>query len=184
MYDSLSCSFYKIQKPKQLPTCEVCSDEPIITSMLQSFLTLKNARGPNSIPCADSSLLPAENNVSCKDYYDQCIRTKRPHVLLDVRVKQQYDMCSLPNSTNIPLEELQGLQNINDIFSNQEKKEDEDSVAPTSKPIYCICRRGIASVEAVNMLLEKSNDEACFVYNIDGGLSSWTDEVDPSFPKY
>ena len=186
MYDSLACSFYKIQKPKPLTRCELCGEDPIITTMLQSFLTLKSARGPSSLLCANSSLLPPEHNVSCRDYYDQCVRTKRPHLLLDVRVKKQYEMCHLPNSKNIPLEELQHIQSIDDIFKKDDNvNDDEDhNMFHTNKPIYCICRRGIASVDAVYMLLGKNANDEKFIYNIDGGLSSWTEEVDPSFPRY
>lgn len=89
------------------------------------------------------------------------------------------------------------------IFSK--KQEDNNSIdadnsssSNINKPIYCICRRGIASVQAVNTLLEKMNkdydeddsnnnqhkNQQRFIYNIDGGLSAWTNEIDPSFPKY
>jgi len=54
------------------------------------------------------------------------------------------------------------------------------------KPIYCVCRRGIASVAATNIIskaaLEHPNIYS--VKNIVGGLNSWRLKVDGTFPKY
>ena len=48
-------------------------------------------------------------------------------------------------------------------------------------PIYFICRRGIASVSATNLLLENGFRD---VWNIDGGLTEWKKKIDENFPFY
>lgn len=106
---------------------------------------------------------------SSQEYY-KVRQDKISHILLDVRVKEQFELCSLEGAVNIPLgsleEELDKLQEL---------------TLDGTKPVYCLCRRGIASIEAtkkLSKLLPSSN-----VYNIKGGLNSWK-TIDPLFPMY
>ena len=94
-----------------------------------------------------------------------------PHVLIDVRVPEQFSLCALDGAVNIALDEL--MEKIETV---------ETLSAHGEKPIFCICRRGIASVAATKLLSSVSN--ICSVTNIKGGLDSWRDSVDQSFPKY
>jgi adenylyltransferase/sulfurtransferase len=96
------------------------------------------------------------------------------HILLDVRVKEQYSLCSLDGSINLPLEELEGkLGYVEELSAGK-------------KTIYCLCRRGIASAIATNMLHEAmvQHPRIYRVINIDGGLNSWRKHADKTFPKY
>jgi adenylyltransferase/sulfurtransferase len=54
-------------------------------------------------------------------------------------------------------------------------------------PIYCLCRRGIASATATRIIQKSINDGNAAihsVYNITGGLQSWVETVDSDFPEY
>ena len=44
-----------------------------------------------------------------------------------------------------------------------------------------MCRRGIASIAATKLLLEKGMEK---VYNINGGLNEWQNKVNPNFLMY
>lgn len=56
------------------------------------------------------------------------------------------------------------------------------SLWPCSRvAVYVMCRRGILSAAATNLLLEKGLSQ---VYNIRGGLTAWHHEVDTGFPLY
>mmetsp|Transcript_59971 Transcript_59971/g.89058 ORF Transcript_59971/g.89058 Transcript_59971/m.89058 type:complete len:392 (+) Transcript_59971:490-1665(+) len=198
MYDSLSCSFFSLKKTPPNPKCAVCSPNfSTIKSMEDSQKINAIARGPNNIvnekdrtsSSASSSQhnasstmsvtnLPSNLQISCKEYHEKYkSKNDKPHVLLDVRVKRQYEMCALDNSINIPLNEIK--EKIEEI----EKLSDRGT-----KPIFCLCRRGIASAEATRIIQDAigsaSHDGILSVYNIDGGLNAWVEEVDPSFPKY
>ena len=146
---------------------------------------------PNAAAEPLSLLLPKECTVSCQEY-NRIRNDEEPHVLIDVRVKEQFDMCALDGAINIPLASLPDQLDAIEELS-----------AGGSKPVYCICRRGIASVEAVNILCEAEAEEAKqasssttkptptttrrkirSVKNITGGLNAWQEQVDESFPKY
>ena len=129
-----------------------------------------STRGPScNVEYNDIPPLDQKYNVTCQDY--QRLREsdndeQHEHVLLDVRAQEQFALCALEGAINIPLEDL--TDQLDQLVSN--------------KPIYCICRRGRASVAATQLLLEQN--PTLTVRNIQGGLNAWRETVDPSFPKY
>ena len=169
MYDSLRCSFMNIKKGKKRSNCAICGPEPSISNMADSKSVSSLARGPQQCGMPPNNTLPPEMNISCRDYYQLCL-DKTPHVLLDLRVHRQYELCSLQGSVNI---ELSSLENEIDALKGLS--------GGGSKAVYCLCRRGIASAEAAKILSSKLSTK---VYNIKGGLNSWVTDVDPSFPMY
>jgi len=174
MYDSLNCSFLNIKKPPRRKKCAVCSEEEEVTtikSMEDSAKSLENVRGPSV--CAikpPDNVLSEENKISCVKY-NEVRQSNVPHVLLDVRVPRQYEMCSLDGSINLPLGQLQSKLDVVDELSNNGEV-----------PVYCLCRRGIASAAAVRVIQESKYKGK--VYNIEGGLTSWVQSVDIEFPQY
>mmetsp|Transcript_12581 Transcript_12581/g.23591 ORF Transcript_12581/g.23591 Transcript_12581/m.23591 type:complete len:454 (-) Transcript_12581:32-1393(-) len=189
MYDSLSCSFMSIKKNKKRIDCAVCGTRPTICNMSDCKVASTLARGPlqcglqqqqpqqqpqprdDTVPAPPS--LPMLHHVSCKEYYNKILCNNTPHLLLDVRVRNQYELCSIRGSVHMELSKLS--ENVEQI----QKMSDEGS-----KDIYCICRRGIASLEAKQILSRLLPSSKYKVYNINGGLNAWVKEVDPSFPIY
>lgn len=172
MYDSLRCSFLSIKKGKKRSNCAVCGPQASITSMEHSKAVSSSARGPQQ--CGMMSVTPEiKMNKSCLEYY-QLLKDNTDHVLLDVRVQRQYELCALKGAVNIELGSLKEKINIGQIeaLSNS-----------GIKPIYCLCRRGIASAEAARILSEILPSQYS-VYNIKGGLNAWVNDIDPSFPMY
>ena len=172
MYDSLQCSFLRIKKPPKQAACAVCGPNATILTMEDSSKASSSSRGPSCATTVSAPLL-SSNNVSCT-HYSLVRKSGKPHILLDVRVKEQYDLCNLDGAINLPLEELEA------------KLSYVESLSCGAKPIYCLCRRGIASAIATNMLLEaqRKHPNLHSIMNITGGLNSWRETVDSSFPKY
>lgn len=173
MYDSSECSFMLIKKPPRQPQCKVCGTNPTITSMEDSHSASEGARGPSS---CSVNISPEDISdflcISCEEY-DRIRHTGEDHILLDVRVKEQFDLCSLPGAINIPLDLIP--YKIKEIAN----------IANGCKTIYCICRRGIASVTATNIIAKGAlTYNICSVKNIVGGYNSWRAKVDGTFPNY
>jgi rhodanese-related sulfurtransferase len=142
--------------------------------MDESAEAVKSARGPScTLPPSVVGPLLNVQEISAADY-DQVRKRNEPHVLLDVRVPEQVDICKLPGSVNIPLKAL--VQRIDEV----------QELSNGSKPVYVICRRGVFSVAATQLLSEKlaAYPKIKSVTNIKGGLEAWRGKVDPSFPKY
>jgi adenylyltransferase/sulfurtransferase len=189
MYDSLHGTFINVKKPPPRINCAICSIAATITTMEESEQSLLSVRGPSgsttlipsttTCPLGDSGEGGGTANVqsiSCIEYNNNVRNIGQPHILLDVRVPRQYEMCSLDGSINLPLEELESqLDTMVGGLSHGQL------------PIYCLCRRGIASTDATRIIQKSINDGNAAihsVYNITGGLQSWVETVDSDFPEY
>jgi adenylyltransferase/sulfurtransferase len=97
---------------------------------------------------------------------DKLGSTKPPH-LLDVRQPDEHAFVALPNSTLIPLGELLSRADEIEDWRNEE--------------VIVYCHHGIRSAQAVAQLRALGFAD---VHNLSGGIDRWTDEVDPSLPRY
>ena len=89
---------------------------------------------------------------------------KKNIVILDVREKEELNIASIKGAIHIPMMEVQSR--VGEL-----KKKREYAV---------ICHSGIRSAQ-VCWLLEKYN---FIVYNVVGGINSWSEEIDSSIQKY
>ena len=84
--------------------------------------------------------------------------------ILDVREPHEYQICNLHGHL-IPLGDLP-------------KRASE---LDTSREIVAHCRSGKRSADAVQFLQQAGFRK---IWNLKGGILAWSDEVDPSVPKY
>ena len=216
-YDGLAGRFYKVKKPPRNRHCPVCSsDNATIRTLDDSRRNLQNTRGPSRAATAAASVglspttpnkpedelsSPSHQEVSVVDYAIVC-KQKHPHILLDVREPVQYELCHLPNARSIPLADLSThLDNVVLLASvdcsdssptsgiiSTESRTAPIALPPTEfLPVYCLCRRGVASAAAAELLqreLYHSRQLPMEIYSIAGGLTAWHLQVDPSFPVY
>ena len=145
---------------------------------------------------------PSDRTQNQQDDNDDKTVNQDAHILLDVRNAEQYALCALPGSVNIPLSQLSKRWTELVALATTNSSSSPNGGSP--KPIYCMCRRGFASVAATKLLLAKkqeqqeqngsSNDSDqqletktllnSEIINVQGGLDAWRRTVDPTFPKY
>lgn len=87
------------------------------------------------------------------------------YILLDVRQPWEFKICQLPNSINIPLNDL------------------DKSVAqlPDDKEIVTICHHGVRSKQAA-IILEQSG--YLKVVSLQGGVEAWARDINPTMERY
>ncbi len=90
---------------------------------------------------------------------------KNDFQLIDIRDEYEYDICCIGG------EKI----NIYSILDNLNKLSKE-------KKIIIYCRTGSRSADIVN-LLDKSYSFNN-VYNLDGGIMKWRDDIDPTIKEY
>ena len=86
-------------------------------------------------------------------------------VLLDVREPHEVDICRIPGSKLIPLGQIQAR--VNELN--------------TADDLVVHCKSGVRSGKAVDFLKTVGFKR---VKNLKGGILAWSDQVDPSVPKY
>jgi len=129
---------------------------------------------------APVSILAPEERIEARDYNEA--RTKKQHLLVDVREKVQFDICSLEGSVNVPFSTLQGSQAVS--TDGVRPMWIPDSLAPDA-PIYVVCRLGNDSQVVARKLKESGLDkDGRYIGDIKGGLKAWKEQVDSSWPEY
>jgi adenylyltransferase/sulfurtransferase len=86
-------------------------------------------------------------------------------LLVDVRDPHELDIARIPGSVNIPLGQFR------DRFGELDRDAD----------IVVHCRSGVRSARAAKVLRDAGYPR---VRNLTGGILAWSDEIDPSVPKY
>jgi adenylyltransferase/sulfurtransferase len=86
-------------------------------------------------------------------------------VLLDVREPHEYQIAKIPNSILIPLGELP--KRVNELDS--------------SADMVVHCKMGGRSAKAIDFLKQAGFKK---LQNMKGGITAWSDQVDPTVPKY
>eukprot|EP01080_Neovahlkampfia_damariscottae_P007459 gene7459-11784_t len=156
LFNGTKCTFRNVKLRSKVSKCKLCGENPTIKELI-----------PYQISCETASNdLPKENRISVEEY-KKILDSKESHLLIDVRVPVQYDICKLPNAENIPLDDL-----------SEEKMK---IVSEKKLPIYVVCRRGISSVSGTEKFLNFGINN---VKNIDGGITAWNKKVDHEFPLY
>lgn len=86
--------------------------------------------------------------------------------IIDVREDNEYAYARIPNSVHIPLGQV--LSRMNEIDPNRET--------------VVHCKMGGRSARAIDAL-QRSGFTGKMA-NLKGGILAWSDEVDPTVPKY
>ncbi len=157
LYDALAMSYRELKLRKD-PNCPVCGEHPRVTQLIdyEQFCGIGSE--------ADRPVLESENEISVSELNARIVGGDEPYIL-DVRQPHEYDICHLPSARLIPLNEL----------STRVHELDRDS------EIVVHCRSGARSAKAVKFLREAGFQR---VKNLKGGILAWSDEIDPSLPRY
>lgn len=157
LFDALSMKYRELKLRKD-PNCPICGDNPTIKALIdyEEFCGIGTE--------ADKIVLEAENEISVTELSEN-IKSNGKAFILDVREPHEYEICRIPNSKLIPLGELP--TRIHELDRGQD--------------IVVHCRSGVRSAKAVKFLREAGFEK---VRNLVGGILAWSDEVDPSVPKY
>ncbi|KND00824.1 uncharacterized protein SPPG_03929 [Spizellomyces punctatus DAOM BR117] len=179
LFDATSGAFRTIKLRGQSPTCAICGKNPTITDLID-YVQFCGAAPTDKTPA--QTLLPDDERSTCREY--SSVRMGAwPHLLLDVRETVQFNICSLPNSLNVPLKDLE--RRLTDVEQAARQAAALESsaiaIAKDALPIYVVCRRGNDSQVAVQLLRQHGFLQA---KDIAGGLERWASEIDPDFPTY
>jgi adenylyltransferase/sulfurtransferase len=119
------------------------------------------------------SILGVDERINVKDY-EKIL--DEDHLTIDVRSVNEFEICQLPKSVNIPIKEL---------LSGKRDREVTEMAKEKSDRVFLVCRRGNDSQLAVEHLMKVFKDQGLPApKDIIGGLHSWTKNVDPNFPIY
>ncbi|KAL5321018.1 hypothetical protein ACEPPN_011828 [Leptodophora sp. 'Broadleaf-Isolate-01'] len=179
LFSALSSpAFRNVRLRARRPKCFACSSEAGLsleglTSGSLDYVLFCGVNMPINI-------LAPDERIEANHYRD--IKRKEKHLLVDVREKVQFDICSLEGSVNVPFSSLQGNRGIAPEGKRPAWVPDD---LPDEAPIYVVCRLGNDSQVVTRKLKESGlGTEGRFIGDIKGGLKAWREQVDASWPEY
>jgi molybdopterin/thiamine biosynthesis adenylyltransferase/rhodanese-related sulfurtransferase len=156
LFDALAMKFRELKLRKN-PECPVCGEHPTQTKLIDyaEFCGVRGEEGPTTVTNVPE--------ITPKELKTRLDRGDDIYVL-DVREPHEYQICNI-NGHLIPLGELS--QRVHELDSSRE--------------IVAHCKSGKRSAEAVEFLRGAGFRK---VSSLKGGILAWSDQVDPSVPKY
>jgi molybdopterin/thiamine biosynthesis adenylyltransferase/rhodanese-related sulfurtransferase len=164
LYDALAMRFREM-KVRRNPECPVCGDHPTIKKLIDyhQFCGVPNPK--EAQPVSE----PASGYVSDTEIDAVALKAKldsgEKFQFIDVREPHEYQIARIPGAKLIPL---------NDV----PKRIDE--LDPEAETVVH-CKMGGRSAKAADFLRAQGFKH---VKNMLGGITAWSDKVDPSVPKY
>jgi molybdopterin/thiamine biosynthesis adenylyltransferase/rhodanese-related sulfurtransferase len=154
LYDALGMSFREMKLRKD-PNCPVCGENPTVTELI-------DYQEFCGIPqqAAQAGEVP---EITVQELEGRLENGNRVSVL-DVREPHEYEVANI-GARLIPLNEL------------PERLVELDR----DEPLAVHCKTGGRSARAVKLLRDAGFQN---VYNVKGGIDAWSEEIDPSVPKY
>ncbi len=156
LYDALGMSFREMKLRKD-PGCPICGENPTVTELIdyEEFC---------GIPQANA----AEERNGVPEITVQELKSKLDDGedinVLDVREPHEYEVANIGVKL-VPLGELP--RRLAEFDQNEN---------------FAIhCKTGGRSAKAVKLLRDAGFGN---VYNVKGGITAWSEEIDPSVPKY
>jgi adenylyltransferase/sulfurtransferase len=142
------------------PQCPVCGLQPSITEPI-------DYEGFCGMPAFSSTTMnppPQVPTLTVQELHSLRLAGQE-HFLLDVREPDEFETARIEGSTLIPLASLPT----------------RTAEIPQSTQVIVHCKLGGRSAKAVAFLLENGFTN---VWNVAGGITAWSEQVDPSVPKY
>jgi molybdopterin/thiamine biosynthesis adenylyltransferase/rhodanese-related sulfurtransferase len=162
LYDALGMRFRELKLRKN-PECPICGDHRTITKLIDyhQFCGVPQ-EAPQQPPKQETKV--TEDEIEVTEVKEKLDRGDH-FVLIDVREPHEYQICNIPAAKLIPLGQ------VGQRLSELDPEAD----------IVIHCKSGMRSARACGILKAAGFKH---VRNMKGGILAWSDQVDPSVPKY
>lgn len=174
LFDGLNSTFRNVKLRTKSSNCDVCAEPRRITTLIdyEQFCGMKASDKDFKL-----ELLPQNNRISVQKL-NEYRQKNDPHLLIDVRSQNEYEICHLDQSINHP------IKMFSDLNNGSGKALIETIKSENIPNVFVICRRGNDSQIAAKKLMEGLYDINVEIHDVIGGLHAWTNQIDENFPKY
>jgi adenylyltransferase/sulfurtransferase len=157
LFDAWRMRFRELKLRKD-PNCPVCGDNPTVKELID----YEQFCGITQTTQASQTTMEEITATELKQRLDKGDDIQ----IIDVREPHEYEIGQIPNSKLIPLGQV-----INRI----------DEIDPTRETVVH-CKMGGRSAKAIDALQRSGFTGK--LSNLVGGITAWSNDVDPSVPKY
>jgi len=165
LYDALNMEFTEVKLRKN-PTCPVCGDNPTVTELIdyEQFCGMPaHDRSQYTAQEVDLNEVRQMTPAALKERLD----AGENLFILDVRQPHEWEISNLSSLGAKLIPQSDVMSHINELDPEQE--------------IVVQCRSGVRSANVILALQQVGFKK---LWNLDGGINRWAQEVDPSLPVY
>lgn len=165
LFDAWKLRFREMKLSKD-PACPVCGENPTIRELIdyEEFCGLRPA--PSQAAANDKTEETRQMEEITASELKQRLDRGDDVQIIDVREPNEYEIARIPGSKLIPLGQVVNRQD--------EIDQERETVVH--------CKGGVRSAKAIEALT-RSGFKGHLV-NLKGGITAWSNDVDPSVPKY
>ncbi len=163
LYDALNMETTEVQLRKN-PSCPVCGEAPTITELIdyEQFC---------GTPAHDHSVygdtvrkdIPQMTAIQLRDLLD----SDTPPLILDVRDRHEWSISNLGKWGALLIPQSEVMEHVDELDKGRD--------------IVVQCRTGVRSADIV---IELQKAGFTNVWNLEGGINQWAEDVDPFVPAY
>ncbi len=157
LYDALDMKFREL-KLRRDPECPLCGEHPTINALIdyEGFCGLKSAN-------QTTPMHPDE--VSVQEMKRALDNPGLGIKVIDVREAEEHRIAHVAGAQLLPLSQL--AQRFTELDPSQ--------------PLYLHCKMGGRSMQALQFLRQHGFQN---LKSVAGGITAWSNEIDPAVPKY
>lgn len=120
LFDGTQTTFRIVKLRGKRENCNICSGTPTITQLIdyEQFCGMKASDKDTKLNVLDNS-----DRITVEQY-NSILQDKTDHLLIDVRSSNEFEICNIQNSINIPIKDIlsnKALESILQYFKNKEK---------------------------------------------------------------
>jgi adenylyltransferase/sulfurtransferase len=157
LFNALDMKFREL-KLRRDPACPLCGPNPTITGLID-YDPFCGSPAPRSTPIMHPDEVSVFDLKRALDNPSLGIR------LLDVREPEEFQIARIPGAQLVPLSQLgRRWAELN-----------------PDQPYFIYCKSGVRSLHAVQFLRRLGFRS---LKSVQGGIAAWSEQVDPSVPKY
>jgi adenylyltransferase/sulfurtransferase len=157
MFNALDMQFREL-KLRRDPQCPLCGEHPTITQLID-YQTFCGSPPPTTTNTMDP------DEVTVNELKNALTNPQLGIQVLDVREPGEYEIARLDGARLFPLSTL--AQRFTELDPNQ--------------PYYIHCKAGGRSLMALQFLRQQGFKQ---LKSVKGGITAWSDEIDPTVRKY
>ncbi|HEX6387121.1 MAG TPA: molybdopterin-synthase adenylyltransferase MoeB [Anaerolineae bacterium] len=164
LYDALNMSFEQVRLRKN-PNCPVCGEHPTLTELIdyEQFC---------GMPAHDRSLYQTSANGDAVPGITPAELKARLEAgddlfILDVREPHEWDISNLAHLGAVLIPKGAVVNRMGEL--------------DTAREMIVHCRTGVRSADVIRQLQQHGFKK---MWNLEGGINRWAEEVEPSLPKY
>ncbi|MBL6765707.1 MAG: molybdopterin-synthase adenylyltransferase MoeB [Verrucomicrobiae bacterium] len=158
LYNALDMKFREV-KLRRDPACPICGDNPTVTELIDYEMFCGIQPAAEIDPGANPDEVTVQDMKKALD--DPSLNIK----VIDVREPDEAEIAKVEGVPMLPLSQID--QRFTELDPNQH--------------YYLHCKGGVRSLKALNQLREKGFK---YLKSVKGGITAWSEEIDPGVPKY